>query len=354
MGFKVAVVGATGNVGREMLTTLFERKFPADDVVALASSASVGREVSFGEDDILKVQALDTFDFKGIDIVLSSPGGKVSAAFAPRAAKAGAVVIDNTSHWRMEPDVPLVVPEVNPEAIAQYQKRHIIANPNCSTIQMVVALKPLHDLAQIKRVVVATYQSVSGAGRAAMDELFNQTRAIFVNDPVKPEQLPKQIAFNVIPHIAEFMDDGSTKEEWKMVVETRKILDPDIAVSATCVRVPVFIGHAEAVNVEFARPITEDRARAALRAAPGVIVLDHRADEGYVTPAEAAGEDAVYVSRIRRDPTVPHGLNLWIVSDNLRKGAALNAVQIAEILAADYLGGKRAGARPKLELVRAN
>ena len=354
MGFKVAVVGATGNVGREMLTTLVEREFPADDVIALASSASVGKEVSFGEDDVLKVQALDTFDFKGVDIVLSSPGSKVSKAYAPRATKAGAVIIDNTSAFRMEPDVPLVVPEVNPKAIAQYEKRHIIANPNCSTIQMVVALKPLHDLAQIKRVVVATYQSVSGAGRAAMDELFNQTRAIYVNDPVKPEHLTKQIAFNVIPQIAEFQSDGSTFEEWKMVVETRKILDPDIAVTATCVRVPVFVGHAEAVNVEFARAITEERARAALRATPGVIVVDHRLDEGYVTPAEAAGEDAVYVSRIRRDPTVPNGLNLWVVADNLRKGAALNAVQIAEILAKDYLGGgHRASSRPKLELVRA-
>jgi aspartate-semialdehyde dehydrogenase len=341
MGFKVAVVGATGNVGREFLTTLAEREFPADDVVALASSASVGKQVSFGDDDILDVQALDTFNFKGTDIVLSSPGAKVSDVFAPRAAKAGAVVIDNTSRWRMEPDVPLVVPEVNPGAIAQYEKRGIIANPNCSTIQMVVALKPLHDIARIKRVVVSTYQSVSGAGRAAMDELFGQTRAIYVNDPIKPEELTKQIAFNVIPHIDVFMDDGSTKEEWKMAVETRKLLDPDIAVTATCVRVPVFIGHAEAVNVEFARPISEERARDALRDAPGVIVLDQRADEGYVTPAEAAGEDAVYVSRIRRDPTVPHGLNLWIVSDNLRKGAALNAVQIAEILAADYLGGRR-------------
>ncbi|HLY45146.1 MAG TPA: aspartate-semialdehyde dehydrogenase [Stellaceae bacterium] len=351
MGFNVAVVGATGNVGREMLATLAERNFPADEVVALASSQSEGREVSFGEDDILTVRALDTFNFRGTDIVLSSPGGKISAAFAPRAAKAGAVVIDNTSYWRMEPDVPLVVPEVNPQAIAQYEKRGIIANPNCSTIQMVVALKPLHDLARIKRVVVSTYQSVSGAGRAAMDELFSQTRAIYVNDPVKPEELTKQIAFNVIPHIDVFMDDGDTKEEWKMAVETRKILDPDIAVTATCVRVPVFIGHAEAVNIEFARPITEDEARAALQEAPGVIVLDHRADAGYVTPAEAAGEDAVYVSRIRRDPTVPHGLNLWVVSDNLRKGAALNAVQIAEILAADYLGGRR-GARPKVEPLR--
>jgi aspartate-semialdehyde dehydrogenase len=353
MGFKVAVVGATGNVGRELLTTLAERDFPADEVVALASSASAGREVSFGEDD-LRVQPLDTFDFRGTDIVLSSPGSKVSAVFAPRAAKAGAVVIDNTSCFRMEPDVPLVVPEVNPEAIGGYQKRGIIANPNCSTIQMVVALKPLHDLARIKRIVVATYQSVSGAGRAAMDELFSQTRSVYVNDPIKPEHLTKQIAFNVIPHIDSFMDDGSTKEEWKMAVETRKILDPDIAVSATCVRVPVFIGHAEAVNVEFERPLGEERARTALRNAPGVIVLDHRADEGYVTPAEAAGEDAVYVSRIRRDPTVPHGLSLWVVADNLRKGAALNAVQIAEILAAKHLGGgKRTATRTRLEPVRA-
>ena len=256
--------------------------------------------MSFGDDDILDVQALDTFNFKGIDIVLSSPGAKVSDVFAPRAAKAGAVVIDNTSRWRMEPDVPLVVPEVNPQAIAGYQKRGIIANPNCSTIQMVVALKPLHDIARVKRVVVSTYQSVSGGGRAVMDELFNQTRAIYVNDPVESEHLTKQIAFNVIPHIDVFMDDGSTKEEWKMAVETRKILDPDITVTATCVRVPVFIGHAEAVNVEFERPISEKRARAALQDAPGVIVLDHRADEGYVTPAEAAGEDAVYVSRLRR------------------------------------------------------
>ncbi|HYU13018.1 MAG TPA: aspartate-semialdehyde dehydrogenase [Stellaceae bacterium] len=352
MGFKVAVVGATGNVGREILATLAERHFPVDEVVALASSRSVGREVSFGEDDVLRVEALDTYDFRGIDIVLSSPGAKVSAVFAPRATKAGAVVIDNTSHWRMEPDVPLVVPEVNPEAIAQYKKRGIIANPNCSTIQMVVALKPLHDLARIKRVVVATYQSVSGGGRAVMDELFSQTRGIYVHDPVKPEHLTKQIAFNVIPHIDVFMDDGTTKEEWKMAVETRKILDPDIAVTATCVRVPVFIGHAEAVNVEFTRPITEDRARTALRGAPGVTVVDHRADEGYVTPAEVAGEDAVYVSRIRRDPTVPHGLSLWVVADNLRKGAAVNAVQIAEILAAEHLGGKPA-ARRRLEAMRA-
>jgi aspartate-semialdehyde dehydrogenase len=352
MGFKVAVVGATGNVGREMLATLAERRFPVDDVVALASSRSIGREVSFGEDHVLKVQDLATYNFHGTDIVLSSPGSKVSAAYAPRAAKAGAIIIDNTSQFRMDPDVPLVVPEVNPEAIAQYAKRGIIANPNCSTIQMVVALKPLHDLARIKRVVVSTYQSVSGAGRAAMDELFNQTRAVYVNDPIKPEHLTKQIAFNVIPHIAEFMDGGDTREEWKMAVETRKILDPDIAVTATCVRVPVFIGHAEAVNVEFERPLGVEQARAALRRAPGVTVIDHRADEGYVTPTEAAGEDAVYVSRIRRDLTVKHGLNLWIVADNLRKGAALNAVQIAELLTEQHFGGKRGSAGSNVEPLR--
>jgi aspartate-semialdehyde dehydrogenase len=340
MGFKVAVVGATGNVGREILAALAEREFPCDEVVALASSRSLGRQVSFGEDDILDVQVLDNFDFKGVDIVLSSPGAKVSAEFAPRAAKAGAVVIDNTSQWRMDADVPLVVPEVNPQAIKGYEKKGIIANPNCSTIQMVMALKPLHDIAKIKRVVVATYQSVSGGGRSAMDELFRQTRAVYVNDPIKPEVLTKQIAFNVIPHIDVFMQDGSTKEEWKMAVETRKILDPDIAVVATCVRVPVFIGHAEAVNVEFNRPITEADARKALRDFPGISVVDHRADEGYATPAEIAGEDLVYVSRIRKDPTVTNGLTMWVVADNLRKGAATNAVQIAEILAGRYLDRK--------------
>ncbi|MSP47975.1 MAG: aspartate-semialdehyde dehydrogenase [Alphaproteobacteria bacterium] len=332
MGYRVAVVGATGNVGREMLKTLAERDFPADDVVALASERSVGGEVSYGEGQVLKVRDLATFDFKGTDLVLSSPGAKVSAAHMPRAAKAGAVVIDNTSYFRMDPDVPLVVPEVNPEALANYGKRNIIANPNCSTIQMVVALKPLHDLARIKRVVVATYQSVSGAGREAMDELFNQTRAIYVNDPVTKERFTKQIAFNVIPHIDAFMADGSTKEEWKMVVETKKILGRDIQVAATCVRVPVFIGHAEAVTVEFEHAIDEKTARDALKKAPGVTVIDRRLDEGYVTPVEAAGEDSVYISRIRRDPTVKHGLSLWVVADNLRKGAALNAVQIAEAL----------------------
>ena len=342
MGFKVAVVGATGNVGREMLATLAERDFPADDVVALASSRSLGKEVSYGEDDVLRVENLDTYDFRGTDIVLSSPGSKVSAVFAPRAAKAGAIVIDNTSQFRMDPDVPLVVPEVNPEAIGQYQKRGIIANPNCSTIQMVVALKPLHDAAQIKRVVVATYQSVSGAGRAAMDELFNQTRATYVHDPIKPETFTKQIAFNCIPHIDRFMDDGSTKEEWKMVVETRKILDPDIKVIATCVRVPVFIGHSEALNVEFEHPVTVAEARAVLRDAPGVQVFDQREDGGYITPLDCVGEDATYVSRLRKDPTVEHGLAFWCVSDNLRKGAALNAIQIAETLVAQGLKPKAA------------
>jgi aspartate-semialdehyde dehydrogenase len=347
MGYRVAVVGATGNVGREMLSILAEREFPADEVIALASERSVGKEVSFGEDDVLKVKDLDSFDFRGVDIVLSSPGAKISAVHAPRAAKAGAVVIDNTSHFRMDPDVPLVVPEVNADAIAGYTKRGIIANPNCSTMQMVVALKPLHDLARIKRVVVATYQSVSGAGREAMDELFTQTRGIYVNDAIKREYFTKQIAFNCIPHIDVFMDDGSTKEEWKMSVETRKILDPNIAVVATCVRVPVFISHAEAINVEFERPLSESEARAALKKAPGVSVVDQRVDEGYVTPAEAAGEDAVFVSRIRRDPTVPHGLSLWCVSDNLRKGAALNAVQIAEVLVERYLQKKPTAAKRK-------
>jgi aspartate-semialdehyde dehydrogenase len=332
MSYRVAVVGATGNVGREMLQILAEREFPAEEVVPVASARSAGSEVSFGEDEVLKVRALDGFDFKGIDIALFSPGAKVSAVHAPRAAAAGCVVIDNTSHFRMDPEIPLVVPEVNRDAIAGYRKRNIIANPTCSTIQMVVALKPLHDLAKIKRVVVATYQSVSGAGKDGMDELFNQTRSIYMNAPIEREKFTKQIAFNCIPHIDVFMPDGATKEEWKMVVETRKILDPAIAVSATCVRVPVFIGHAEAVNVEFEYAISEAAATAALRKAPGVSVIDHRADEGYVTQIECVGEDPVYVSRIRKDPTVKHGLSLWVVSDNLRKGAALNAVQIAEHL----------------------
>jgi aspartate-semialdehyde dehydrogenase len=332
MGYKIAVVGATGNVGREILQILAERRFPADEVVALASARSVGAEVSYGEDDILKVRELATFDFKGTDFVLSSPGAKISAEFAPGAARAGAVIIDNTSQFRMDPDVPLIVPEVNPEALAGYRKRNIIANPNCSTIQMVMVLKPLHDLARIKRVVVSTYQSVSGAGKEAMDELFTQTRAIYVNDPLTREQFTKQIAFNVIPHIDVFLGDGMTKEEWKMMVETKKILGSAIKVTATCVRVPVFIGHAEAVNVEFEQPISASEARTALRRAPGISVVDHQTDEGYVTPAECVGEDLVYVSRIREDQTVENGLNLWIVADNIRKGAALNAVQIAELL----------------------
>jgi aspartate-semialdehyde dehydrogenase len=337
MGYKVAVVGATGAVGREMMTTLAEREFPVDDLVPLASERSAGAQVSFGEDEVLKVQDLSRFDFKGIDLVLSSPGAKVSAEFSPVAARAGAVVVDNTSHFRMDPDVPLVVPEVNPDAIAGYARRHIIANPNCSTIQMVVALKPLHEIARIKRIVVATYQSTSGGGKDKMDELFNQTRGIYVNEPVKPQEFTKQIAFNVIPHIDVFMDDGSTKEEWKMAAETKKILDPGIKVTATCVRVPVFIGHSEAINVEFESAIEVDEAREALRNAPGVTLIDHRNDEGYVTPVECAGEDAVFVSRLRSDPTVEFGLSMWVVSDNLRKGAALNAVQIAERLVEEYL-----------------
>ncbi len=337
MGYKVAVIGATGNVGRAMLQILVERKFPVDEVVALASARSAGREVSFGDDKILKVKDLATFDFKGTDIALSSPGAKVSAIHSPRAAAAGCVVVDNTSHFRMDPDVPLVVPEVNPEAIAGYTKKGIIANPNCSTIQMVVALKPLHTLGKIKRVVVSTYQSVSGAGKDAMDELFEQTRAIFVNDPIKPQKFPKQIAFNLIPQIDVFMEDGSTKEEWKMVVETRKILDPNIEVNATCVRVPVFVSHSESVNVEFANPVSVEAATEALRTAPGVVVLDTREPGGYITPVEATGDDPVFVSRIRKDPTIKNGLSFWCVSDNLRKGAALNAVQIAEVLARDYL-----------------
>jgi aspartate-semialdehyde dehydrogenase len=337
MGYKVAVVGATGNVGREMLVTLAERNFPADEVVALASSKSIGKQVSFGENKVLTVKDVATYDFTGTDIALFSAGGKVAEVHGPRAAKAGCVVIDNSSFWRMDPEIPLVVPEVNPQALAGYAKRNIIANPNCSTIQMVVALKPLHDIAKIKRVVVSTYQSTSGAGKEAMDELFTQTRGIFVNDPMKKEKFTKQIAFNVIPHIDVFMDDGATKEEWKMVVETKKILDPNILVTATCVRVPVFVSHAEAVNIEFESPITVDQARKALRAAPGVAVVDQRANEGYVTPVETTGEDLVYVSRIRDDATVENGLSIWVVADNLRKGAALNAVQIAEELIKTHL-----------------
>jgi aspartate-semialdehyde dehydrogenase len=332
MGYRVAVVGATGNVGREMLQILAERNFPADDVVALASARSVGLKTSFGDKSILKVHDLAKFDFKGVDIVLSSPGAKISAEHSPRAAKAGAVVIDNTSFFRMDPDVPLVVPEVNPGAIAGYKRRGIIANPNCSTIQMVVALKPLHDAAVIKRVVVSTYQSTSGAGKDAMDELLNQTKSFFVNQDLEPKKFSKNIAFNVIPQIDVFMEDGTTKEEWKMVVETKKILDPKIKVHATCVRVPTFVGHGEAINLELERPLDDVEARRILAASPGVLVVDQREPGGYITPKESTGQDAVFVSRIRVDPTVDNGLALWVVSDNLRKGAALNACQIAEEL----------------------
>jgi aspartate-semialdehyde dehydrogenase len=333
MSYSVAVVGVTGIVGREMLGVLAERKFPLGNIAALASTRSTGTEVSFGE-RTLKVKALDHHDFAGTDIVLMSAGSAVAKIWAPKIAAMGALVIDNSSYWRMDREVPLIVPEVNAKVLEDGIPKGIIANPNCSTAGVVVALKPLHDEASIKRVVVATYQSVSGAGREAMDELFRQTRAVFVADLIESGsgKFTKQIAFNVIPHIDEFLDSGYAKEEWKMMVETQKILDPDIQLTATCVRVPVFIGHSAAVNVEFERPITAQRARAILREAPGVLVVDKREDGGYVTPVEAAGEDATFVSRIRKDPTVEHGLSLWVVTDNLRKGAALNAVQIAECL----------------------
>jgi aspartate-semialdehyde dehydrogenase len=331
MGYKVAVVGATGNVGREMLGILAERSFPADEVVALASRRSQGIEVSFG-DATLKVKALEHYDFSDVDLCLMSAGSAVSKEWSPKIARAGAVVIDNSSCWRYDSDVPLVVPEVNADAVEGFRKKGIIANPNCSTAQLVVVLKPLHDKATITRVVVATYQSVSGAGKDAMDELFAQTKSIYVLDEITPKKFTKRIAFNVIPHIDAFMEDGFTKEEWKMVAETKKILDPKIKLVATCVRVPVFIGHSEAVNIEFASPITADEARDVLRNAPGCLVIDKREDGGYATPFESAGEDATYVSRIREDATVENGLALWCVSDNLRKGAALNAIQIAECL----------------------
>jgi aspartate-semialdehyde dehydrogenase len=341
MSFKVAVVGATGAVGREMLQTLEERNFPIEEIVPLASEKSIGKEVSFGDKRILKVQDLETFDFTGTEIALFSAGSSIAAKFAPKAAKQGAVVIDNSSRWRMESDVPLIVPEVNSDALGGYSKRNIIANPNCSTAQLVMALKPLHDVFKINRVVVSTYQSVSGAGSSGMDELFNQTRAVYVNDPVENHEFSKKIAFNCIPHIDTFMDDGFTKEEWKMTAETRKILDPEIDVVAHCVRVPVFIGHSEAVFIETKKPIDEQGARDVLSAFPGVIVVDHRESGGYVTPEECAGEDGVYISRLRRDPTVKNGLIFWCVADNLRKGAALNAVQIAETLVENHL--KKAG-----------
>ncbi len=331
MGLKVAVVGATGNVGREMLEVLHERGFPADEVVPLASRRSQGTDISFG-DKTLKVQALENYDFAGTDIALMSAGGDPSKEWSPKIGAKGCVVIDNSSAWRYDMDVPLIVPEVNADAIEGFRKKNIIANPNCSTAQLVVALKPLHDRAKIRRVVVATYQSVSGAGKDAMDELWTQTKGIFVTDEPKVEVFTKQIAFNVIPHIDSFMEDGFTREEWKMVAETKKILDTKIKLTATCVRVPVFVGHSEAVNIEFENPITAEEAREILREAPGILVVDKRDDGGYVTPVECVGEYATYVSRIREDSTVDNGLSLWVVSDNLRKGAALNTVQILETL----------------------
>jgi aspartate-semialdehyde dehydrogenase len=336
MGYRVVVVGATGNVGREMLNILHERQFPADEVAAVASRRSIGQEATFG-DGVLKVKALDDFDFKGWDICLMSAGSGPAKEWAPKIAAQGCVVIDNSSFYRMDPDVPLVVPEVNASALEKYAKKNIIANPNCSTAQMVVALKPLHDVAKIKRVVVSTYQSVSGAGHEAMDELFNQTKKIYTNEELAPKKFTKQIAFNVIPHIDVFMEDGYTKEEWKMSAETMKIMDPDIRVTATCVRVPVFVGHSEAINIEFEKPISAEEAREILREAPGCMVIDKREPGGYITPIECVGEYATYISRIRKDPTVKHGLAMWVVSDNLRKGAALNAIQIAESLCNRYL-----------------
>ena len=333
MGFKVAIVGATGNVGREMLNILEERGFPASVVVALASRRSLNTEVSYG-DKTLKTKVLDTYDFSDVDICLMSAGGTVSKEWSPKIGAQGCVVIDNSSAWRYDADVPLIVPEVNPEAIDGFRKRNIIANPNCSTAQLVVALKPLHDAATIKRIVVATYQSVSGAGKEGMDELFQQSRAVFVADPVSAQKFTKRIAFNVIPHIDDFMEDGSTKEEWKVMAETKKMLDPKIKVSCTAVRVPVFIGHSEAVNIEFDKPISAEEAREILREAPGCQVVDKHEDGGYITPYESAGEDATFISRIREDITLENGLSMWIVADNLRKGAALNTIQIAELLLA--------------------
>jgi aspartate-semialdehyde dehydrogenase len=338
MGYRVVVAGATGNVGREMLNILAEREFPADEIAAVASSRSAGDEIEFGETGKkLKVKNIEHFDPTGWDIALFAIGSEATKVYAPKFAAAGCTVIDNSSLYRMDPDVPLIVPEVNPEAIDGYQRRNIIANPNCSTAQMVVALKPLHDAATIKRVVVATYQSVSGAGKSGMDELFEQSRNIFVGDQAEPQKFTKQIAFNVIPHIDTFLDDGSTKEEWKMVVETKKILGASIKVSATCVRVPVFVGHSEALNIELQDELSAEQAQDILREAPGVMLVDKREDGGYVTPVECVGEYATFVSRVRDDPTVENGLALWCVSDNLRKGAALNAVQIAELLGRRHL-----------------
>ena len=338
MGYRIVVVGATGNVGREMLNILAERQFPIDEIAAVASSRSHGTEVELGDSGkMLKVQNIDNFDPKGWDIALFAIGSEGTKAHASRFASAGCTVIDNSSLYRMDPDVPLIVPEVNPEAIGGYLKKNIIANPNCSTAQLMVALKPLHDYAKILRVVVATYQSVSGAGKEGMDELFEQSRNIFVGDSAEAKKFPKQIAFNVIPHCGDFLDDGTTSEEWKLVVETKKILDPKIKVSATCVRVPVFVGHSEAVNIEFEREISAKKAQSILRESPGIMLIDKREDGGYVTPVECVGDYATFVSRVREDPTVDSGLSLWIVSDNLRKGAALNAVQIAELLGRRYL-----------------
>jgi aspartate-semialdehyde dehydrogenase len=335
MEYKVAVVGATGNVGREMLNILAERDFPASEVHAIASRRSLGSEVTYGS-TTLKCKDLEQFDFRGVDFCLMSAGSAVSKEWSPKIGAQGALVIDNSSCWRYDMEVPLVVPEVNAQVLEEYMarsnRRNIIANPNCSTAQLVVALKPLHDVARIKRVVVATYQSVSGAGKDAIDELWTQTRGIFVTDPPAPKKFTKQIAFNVIPHVDVFMEDGYTREEWKMVAETKKILDPKIKLTATCVRVPVFVGHSEAVNLEFEHPMTADEARDILREAPGCLVVDKREDGGYVTPVECVGDFATFVSRIREDATVENGLSMWIVSDNLRKGAALNTVQIAESL----------------------
>jgi aspartate-semialdehyde dehydrogenase len=338
MGYRVVVAGATGNVGREMLNILAEREFPIDEIAAVASKRSQGDVIDFGETGkTLKVQNIENFDWTGWDMALFAIGSEATAIYAPIAAKAGCVVIDNSSLYRMDPDVPLIVPEVNPDAIDGYKKKNIIANPNCSTAQLVVALKPLHDYAKIKRVVVSTYQSVSGAGKAGMDELFEQSRNIFVGDGAEPRKFTKQIAFNVIPHIDSFLDDGYTKEEWKMVVETKKILDPKIKLTATCVRVPVFVGHSEAVHIEFESEISAKKAQSILREAPGIMLVDKREDGGYVTPVECVGDYATFVSRVREDSTVENGLVLWCVSDNLRKGAALNAVQIAELLGRRHL-----------------
>jgi aspartate-semialdehyde dehydrogenase len=338
MGYRIVVAGATGNVGREVVNILAEREFPADEVAVLASSRSQGVEIEYGDTDkMLRVQNIDNFDWAGWDMAIFAIGSEATKKFAPIAAAAGCVVIDNSSLHRMDPDIPLIVPEVNPDAIDGYKRKNIIANPNCSTAQLVVALKPLHDYARITRVVVSTYQSVSGAGKEGMDELFEQSRNIFVGDSAEPKKFTKQIAFNVIPHIDSFLEDGYTKEEWKMMVEVKKILDPKIKLSATCVRVPVFVGHSEAVNIEYEREMSAAKAKSILREAPGIMLVDKREDGGYTTPIEAAGDDATYVSRVREDPTVDNGLAFWCVSDNLRKGAALNAVQIAELLGRRHL-----------------